>query len=51
MPVRGAAVTMRELLIWPSDIWTEDRQEPQQPMGLKRRILDLIDEKKKNLRN
>jgi hypothetical protein len=42
---------MRELLLRPSDVWTEDRKEPWQPKGLKRRILDLIDEKKKKLRN
>jgi hypothetical protein len=43
--------SMRELLLRPSDIWTEDRQEPRQPKGLKWRILDLIHEKKKNLGN
>jgi hypothetical protein len=37
---------MRELLLRPSDIWMEDRQEPQQLKGLKRRIIDLIYEKK-----
>jgi hypothetical protein len=36
------------LLLLPSDIWTVKRREPQQPKGLKRRILNLIDEKKKN---
>jgi hypothetical protein len=36
----------RELLIWPSDAWTEDRHEPRQSKGLKRRIIDLIYEKK-----
>jgi hypothetical protein len=40
--------SMRELLLWPSDIWTEDRQEQQQPKG-EQWILDLIYEKKKNL--
>jgi hypothetical protein len=43
--------SMRELLLWPSDIWTEDREEPQQPKGLKRWIIDLIYEKKKRLQN
>jgi hypothetical protein len=42
---------MRELLLWPSDIWTEDREEPQQPKGLKWWIIDLIYEKKKRLQN
>jgi hypothetical protein len=42
---------MRELLLWPSDIWTEDREEPQQPKGLKQWIIDLIYEKKKRLQN
>jgi hypothetical protein len=42
---------MRELLLWPSDVWMGDMQEPWQPKGLKQRILDQIDEKKKNLRN
>jgi hypothetical protein len=37
---------MRELLLQPSDVWMKDRHEPRQPKGLKRRILDLIDEKK-----
>jgi hypothetical protein len=34
-------------LLRSSDVWTEDRQEPRQPKGLKRRILDLTYEKKK----
>jgi hypothetical protein len=38
---------MRELLLQSSDVWTEDRQEPQQSKGLKRQIIDLIYEKKK----
>jgi hypothetical protein len=42
---------MRELLLRPSDIWMKDRQEPRQPKGLKRRILDLIYEKKKKWKN
>jgi hypothetical protein len=42
---------MRELLLRPSDVWIEDGQEPREPKGLKRWILDLIYEKKKNLRN
>jgi hypothetical protein len=37
---------MMELLLQPSDVWTEDRQQPQQPKVLKQRILDLNDEKK-----
>jgi hypothetical protein len=37
----------RELLLQPSDIWTEDRQEPQQSKGLKWQIIDLIYKKKK----
>jgi hypothetical protein len=37
----------RELLLRPSNVWTEDRQEPWQPKGLKQQILDLIYEKKK----
>jgi hypothetical protein len=37
----------RELLLQPSDVRTEDRREPRQPKGLKRRILDLIYKKKK----
>jgi hypothetical protein len=41
----------RELLLWSSDVWKEDRQEPRQPKGLKRQILDLIYEKKENLIN
>jgi hypothetical protein len=40
--------SMRELLFWPSNVWTEDRQEPWQPKGLRRWIIDLIYEKKKN---
>jgi hypothetical protein len=40
-----------ELLLRPNDVWMEDRQEPRQPKRLKRWILDLIYEKKKNLRN
>jgi hypothetical protein len=39
--------SMREFLLRPSDVWTEDRQEPWQPKGLKQQILDLIYEKKK----
>jgi hypothetical protein len=39
---------MMELPLQPSDVWTTDRQEPQQPKGLKWWIVDLIDEKKKN---
>jgi hypothetical protein len=38
---------MRELLLWPSDVQMEDRQELWQPKGLKQRIIDLIYEKKK----
>jgi hypothetical protein len=38
---------MRELLLQLSDVWTEDRQEPWQPKGLKQWIIDLIYEKKK----
>jgi hypothetical protein len=37
---------MREILLQPSDVWTKDRQETQQPKVLKRRILDVINEKK-----
>jgi hypothetical protein len=33
----------------PSDVWMEDRQEPQQPKGLKQQILDLIYEKKEKV--
>jgi hypothetical protein len=40
----------RELLLLSSDVWTEDRQKPRQPKGLKRQILDLIYEKKKKPR-
>jgi hypothetical protein len=36
----------RELLLRPSDVWTEDRQEPWQPKGLKQQIIDLIYDKK-----
>jgi hypothetical protein len=36
----------RELLLQPSDIWIEDRQEPRQPWRLGWWIIDLIDEKK-----
>jgi hypothetical protein len=35
------------LLLWPSDIWTKKRHEPQQPRNLRRQIVDLIDEKQK----
>jgi hypothetical protein len=42
---------MRELLLRPSDVWMEDRQEPQQPKGLKWWILYLIYERKKNIGN
>jgi hypothetical protein len=35
-----------EFLLRPSDIWTEDSQKSRQLKGLKRRIIDLIDEKK-----
>jgi hypothetical protein len=38
----------REFLLWPSNVWMKDRQESQQPKGLKRQIIDLIYEKKKN---
>jgi hypothetical protein len=38
--------SMRELLLWPSNVWMKDRQEPRQPKGWKWKILDLIDEKK-----
>jgi hypothetical protein len=38
---------MIELLLRPSNVWVKDRQEPWQPKGLKRQILDLIYEKKK----
>jgi hypothetical protein len=31
----GSSYSMRELLLQPSDIWMKDRQEPQQPKGLK----------------
>jgi hypothetical protein len=41
----------RVLLLQLSNIWTKDSQEPRQTKGLKWRILDLIYEKKKNLRN
>jgi hypothetical protein len=37
---------MRELFLRPSDVWTEDMKEPYQSKGLKRRIIDLIYEKK-----
>jgi hypothetical protein len=37
-----------ELLLQPSDVWTKDKQKQRQLKGLKRRMLDLIDEKKKN---
>jgi hypothetical protein len=40
---------MREVLLRPSDVWMENRQEPQQPKGLKGWIIDLIYEKKKKL--
>jgi tRNA U34 2-thiouridine synthase MnmA/TrmU len=36
---------MRELLLRPSDVWTKDRQELQQPKGLRWRLIDLIVEK------
>jgi hypothetical protein len=39
--------SMMELLLRPSDVWTEDSQEPWQPKWLNWRILDLIYEKKK----
>jgi hypothetical protein len=42
---------MRELLLRPSDVWMEVRQEPRQPKGLKRWILDLIYEKKEKVEN
>jgi hypothetical protein len=42
---------MRELLLRPSDVWMEDRQEPWQPKGLKWWILYLIYERKKNIGN
>jgi hypothetical protein len=32
-----------ELLLWPTDVWMEDRKEPWQPKELWRWILDLID--------
>jgi hypothetical protein len=36
----------REFLLRTSDVWTEDRGEPQQSKELKGRILDLIYKKK-----
>jgi hypothetical protein len=36
-----------ELLLWSSDVWMEDRQEPWHPKGLKRQILNLIYKKEK----
>jgi hypothetical protein len=36
----------REPLLRPSDVWLMKKLEPRQLKGLKRRILDLIDEKK-----
>jgi hypothetical protein len=41
----------RELLLWPSDIWMEDRQESRQPWRLGRRLRDLIEEKQKGNKN
>jgi hypothetical protein len=40
--------SMRELLLWLSDVWIDDWKEPQKPWRLRRLILDLIDEKKEN---
>jgi hypothetical protein len=39
---------MIELLLWPSNVRTKNRKKPWQPNELRRGILDLIDEKKKN---
>jgi hypothetical protein len=38
------------LLIRPSGIWTMERREPRQLWRLKRRLIDLIDEKEKEAR-
>jgi hypothetical protein len=37
-------------LLWPSDVWMEEKQEPQQLKELWRWIVDLIDENKRKLK-
>jgi hypothetical protein len=38
-------------LLWPSGVWTEEKQEPQNVKELWQWIVDLIDEKEKETKN
>jgi hypothetical protein len=48
----GAPPSFNEArLLRPSDVWTEEKQEPRQLKELWWRIIDLIDEKEKETKN
>jgi hypothetical protein len=47
----GYRASTREPLLRPSDVWSVKELEPWQSNGLKWRILDVIDRKKRKLEN